>query len=662
MASETILVANRGEIACRIMRTIRALGLRSVAVHSEADADAPHVALADEAICIGPAPVTQSYLNISAILDAAQASGAQAIHPGYGFLSENAGFARAVSEAGLTFIGPSPRAIETMGDKAAAKRAMIEAGVPCLPGYQGKDQSDATLLAEAERIGLPLMVKAAAGGGGRGMRLVAHAAELPDALARARAEAQSTFGDDALILERAVQDARHVEIQVFADSHGTALHLGERDCSVQRRHQKVIEEAPCPVLTPELRAAMGRAAVQAARTVDYLGAGTVEFLLDADGSYYFLEMNTRLQVEHPVTEMITGLDLVALQIAVAKGAPLRLAQEDINLDGHAIEVRIYAEDPAKDFLPATGRIAAFDPAMGEGIRVDAGIATNQAVSPHYDPLLAKVIAHGPTREVARQRLLSALEQTVLLGVTTNAAHLADILAQPAFVAGRATTGFIAGTYGTGIPADHADSAEQAAAAALIVEARAQQARTESTLPDDSLMGFASDGGQAVPLDLELGGSGHTVFALAQGPGCWQISGPGWRHEVKLLATPPRARMQIDGRRRKFSFALDDDGGLYLQSGSRAFHIRHRRSWAEASEAGAAGSVTAPMPGLVISVDVQQGQPVEKGQVLAVLEAMKMQHQLRAGTSGIVSQVDVRTGQQVEAGTLIAIIEETETTA
>ncbi|MBT7759614.1 MAG: ATP-grasp domain-containing protein, partial [Rhodospirillaceae bacterium] len=378
---ESILVANRGEIAVRVMSTAQSLGYRAIAVYSEADAQAPHVQMADDAVLIGPAPVGESYLDMARILKAAKASGAQAIHPGYGFLAENASFAQACEDAGLVFIGPGVEAIDLMGNKAAAKRRMIDADVPCVPGYEGDDQSDEAMIREANNIGFPLMVKAAAGGGGRGMRLVEQSGDVADALAAARSEALNAFGSDELILERAIIRPRHVEVQVFADSHGNVIHLGERDCSVQRRHQKVVEEAPCPVMTPDLRARMGAAAVEAARSIAYRGAGTVEFLLDGNGEFYFLEMNTRLQVEHPVTELITGLDLVALQIQVAEGRELGLNQDDITLNGHAIEVRLYAEDPAQDFLPVTGAIDLWRPALGEGVRIDAGIATGLEVSP-----------------------------------------------------------------------------------------------------------------------------------------------------------------------------------------------------------------------------------------------------------------------------------------
>ncbi|MYF09246.1 MAG: acetyl-CoA carboxylase biotin carboxylase subunit, partial [Rhodospirillaceae bacterium] len=438
----TILVANRGEIAVRVMRTARALGHRTVAVHSEADSEAPHVRMADAAAHIGPAPAAESYLNIDNILRAAAETGADAVHPGYGFLSENADFARACETAGLAFIGPHADAIAIMGDKAEARRRMAEAGVPCVPGYDGAEQSDAALIAAAAEIGFPVMVKAAAGGGGRGMRLVAQAGALPDALAAARSEAENAFGSGSLILEKAIARPRHVEIQIIADSHGNTIHLGERDCSVQRRHQKVIEEAPCPVMTGDLREAMGAAAVEAARSIGYCGAGTVEFLLDADGSFYFLEMNTRLQVEHPVTEAITGLDLVALQIRVAEGRPLGLAQADFRPSGHAIEARLYAEDVAQDFLPAAGDIALWRPAAGPGVRIDSGVESGQAVSPFYDPMIAKFIAHGETRDIARRRLIRALAETAAFGLTTNKRFLIDCLKKDVFAKGDATTAFI----------------------------------------------------------------------------------------------------------------------------------------------------------------------------------------------------------------------------
>lgn len=416
---DTVLVANRGEIAIRVLRAAQALGYRTVAVYSDADVDAPHVACADVAVWIGAAAPSASYLNIERLIAAAKESGAQAIHPGYGFLSENAEFAQACAENDFVFIGPSPDAMRWMGDKAGARRRMTEAGVSCVPGYDGADQSEATLLKEADRIGMPLMVKAAAGGGGRGMRLVERMEDVQNALVSARTEAQNAFGSGTLILERAIRRPRHVEIQVFGDSLGTVVHMGERDCSIQRRHQKVIEESPCPVLTPELRDQMGAAAVAAARSINYVGAGTVEFLLDQDQNYYFLEMNTRIQVEHPVTEAVTGIDLVQLQFQVAQGLPLGITQAEVQLTGHAIEARLYAEDVAAGFLPSTGHIDLWQRPSGPGIRCDDGIENGTSVSPYYDSMLAKIIASGPTREVARARLIKALKSTVIVGPQSN---------------------------------------------------------------------------------------------------------------------------------------------------------------------------------------------------------------------------------------------------
>ena len=444
----TVLVANRGEIALRIMRTARSMGLETAAIYSDADQNAPHVTFADKSIHIGPAPVGDSYLNVAAILGAAKKSGATAIHPGYGFLSENADFARAVEDAGFLFIGPPAEAIDAMGDKARAKRTMIAAGVPCIPGYEGEDQSTTQFLITANEIGYPLMVKAAAGGGGRGMRLVERPEDLETAIDLARSEARSAFGSGDLILEKALIRPRHVEIQVFADNYGNIIHLGERDCSVQRRNQKVLEEAPCPVMTPKLREAMGQAAIEAARTVDYRGAGTVEFLLDTEGAFYFLEMNTRLQVEHPVTECITGLDLVELQFRVAAGEALPLSQDQVQFNGHAIEARVYAEDPEQGFLPAAGPIVRWSEPEGDGIRIDAGIETGSEVSPFYDAMVAKVIAYGQSREEARRRLAAALNNTVLFGPRTNLAFLVGAVNRPEFVEGSATTAFIQEAYGT----------------------------------------------------------------------------------------------------------------------------------------------------------------------------------------------------------------------
>ena len=462
---QKILIANRGEIGLRIMRTARRLGYGVVAVYSDADRDALHVREADEAVRIGEALPAQSYLNIAAIIAAAKSSGADAVHPGYGFLAENEDFAQACRDAGLVFIGPSPEAIKAMGNKAGAKAIMQKAGVPCVPGYQGADQSDAVMLAEAKKIGFPVMIKAVAGGGGRGMRLVADAPAFPDALRSARSEAKAAFADATVILERAIVDPRHIEIQVFGDAHGNAIHLGERDCSVQRRHQKLIEEAPSPAVSPELRARMGAIAVTAIKSIGYEGAGTLEFLLDSGGNFYFMEMNTRLQVEHPVTEAITGLDLVELQLRVAGGEPLGIAQEDIKFTGHAIEVRLCSEDPAHDFMPQSGRMALWQ--MPEGLRVEHALQSGSEIPPFYDSMIAKLISHGATRDAARRKLVHGLEQTAAFGVATNQAFLAACLGHPEFTSGGATTAFI-GKYRAELLAPRKDPASEAALAALLL--------------------------------------------------------------------------------------------------------------------------------------------------------------------------------------------------
>jgi acyl-CoA carboxylase subunit alpha len=437
-----ILVANRGEIARRVLRTVRAMGLAGVAVYSDADADAPHVREADEAVRLGPAPSRESYLAIDRVLAAAAATGADAVHPGYGFLAENADFAARVAAAGLTFIGPPVEAIRTMGSKIEAKRIMADAGVPVVPGVSGRGRSDAELAAEGRALGFPLLVKASAGGGGKGMRIVRAAAELGDALAAARREAEGAFGDGTLLIERYFEAPRHIEVQIFADTYGAVVHCFERECSIQRRYQKVIEEAPSPAVDGALRAKLGAAAVAAARAIGYVGAGTVEFIVDRQGAFYFLEVNTRLQVEHPVTEAVTGLDLVRLQIVVAQGEPLPFAQEDLALDGHAIEARLYAEDPARDFLPATGRVLLWEPPRLPGVRYDAGVVAGSDVGVHYDPLLAKVIAHGASRAEATQRLVRALQGLGVAGVTTNRDFLIAVLTHPRFHAGETDTHFI----------------------------------------------------------------------------------------------------------------------------------------------------------------------------------------------------------------------------
>ena len=647
-----ILIANRGEIACRLQRTAQALGYRTVAVFSDADADALHVQMADEAVNIGPAPVQQSYLNIPAIIDAARRTGADAIHPGYGFLSENAGFALACRDAGITFIGPSPEAIELMGSKRLSKIAMIDAGVPCVKGYQGAEQDDATLSREAERIGYPLMIKASAGGGGRGMRLVQDASRLLEQLRTARSEAQHGFGSDELILEQALIDPRHVEIQLFGDQHGNLIYLGERDCSIQRRHQKVIEEAPCPVMTPELRQAMGEAALKAGRAVNYVGAGTVEFLLDARGQFYFLEMNTRLQVEHPVTELITGLDLVAWQLLVAEGQPLPLQQEQVQLNGHAMEVRLYAEDPTHDFLPQTGQITAWEPALPGGVRIDHGLIEGQAISPFYDPMLGKIIAHGATREEARRKLLRAVQDSVLLGVQSNQRLLASLLQHPQFISGEFSTGFIPTCFVDDpcLQARVPSAAELAIAAALFYQASAQ------THPAP-LAGWRNNA--SVPLHYRIGLNDHDwpVELNASPDGSFRIRVAEQLLELKIIRCDGRwATLDIDGIHQRHAYRLDA-GHLWLFTRPGSLKLLDRTQALVSSQASVStGTLKAPMDGAIVDVLVTEGSPVSKGQLLVVLEAMKMEHPLKSGIDGVLKRLQVQVGDQVKNRQILLEVE------
>ena len=661
-AFKKILIANRGEIACRVMRTAQALGYRTVAVYSEADADARHVQLADQAVNIGPAQVNQSYLSIDAIIAAAQKTGADAVHPGYGFLSENAAFAQACEAAGIVFIGPTVEAIHLMGSKRLSKIAMLEAGVPCIPGYEGAEQDDETLAREAERIGYPLMIKASAGGGGRGMRLVTEAGELRAQIRTARSEAQNAFGSGELILERAVLQPRHVEIQVFGDQHGQIVYLGERDCSVQRRHQKVVEEAPCPVMTPELRKAMGEAAVKAAASVSYVGAGTVEFLLDASGEFFFLEMNTRLQVEHPVTELITGQDLVAWQIQVAAGQPLPLKQDEIRLTGHAMEVRLYAEDAANNFLPQTGHVLRWEPALLDGIRIDHGLVEGQAVTPFYDPMLAKVIAYGATRDEARRKLVRAVEDCVLLGVNGNQRFLANLLAHPEFAAGHATTAFIAEHF-------HADPslspqapspAELASAATLLYQAGAQ-ARAHQP----QLAGWRNAGNAPWRLVLKHGEQKYAVELAVQQSGSQPrlLASVGEAQvDVQLLSHDGRwATLLVDGIRQRQAYHHDGQQlWLYGHNGNlELLDITHEP--VNAAGAASSGTIKAPMDGAIVDVLVAEGERVSKGQLLVVLEAMKMEHPLKAGSDGVVRRVQASQGDQVKSRQVLVEIEAETTT-
>ena len=662
----SILIANRGEIACRVIRTAKQLGYRTIAVYSEADAGAPHMQLADAAVCIGPGPVGESYLLADNILAAAASSGAEAIHPGYGFLSENAAFAEAVESAGLVFIGPTREAIDVMGNKAESKRRMIDAGVPCVPGYEGLDQSDKTLLAEGNKIDLPLMVKAAAGGGGRGMRLVHDYKELANAIKLARAEAESAFGSGELILEKAIIQPRHVEIQVFADTQGNTIHLGERDCSVQRRHQKVVEEAPCPIMTPELREQMGQSAIDAAKSVNYRGAGTVEFLLDSSGAFYFLEMNTRLQVEHPVTELITGLDLVELQINVAQGQPLGLTQEDIKLQGAAIEVRLYTEDPSQDFLPASGPVDLWQPASGVGVRIDGGISTGQAISPFYDPMVAKVIGYGPDRETARLRLIDALKETVLFGTANNKDFLIQCLEKQRFIDGAATTAFIAEEFSETDLAVAQPSVEDAAAAAVIdLNLEYQRHFARSTLSSHKLKNWTMASGLVSRKQYQFAESLYdlSISPLANSPDTYLVSCAQSQQQVEiqlLTLEGQSASLLVNDSTQLATFKLRRQGQLYCSIAGRSAMFKDQIILDGAvDEAVGGGRVVAPMHGLLLEVLVKPGDQVLKGQNLAVLEAMKMHYEIIAEVDGTVEEVTAVAGDQVAADDVLIEIQQEE---
>ncbi len=638
----SVLIANRGEIARRVIRAAHAVGLRAVAVHSEADADALHVREADQAVCIGPAPAAESYLSIERIVAAARETGAEAVHPGYGFLAENADFADACADAGLVFIGPSPDAIRLMGNKRLAKERMIAAGVPCVPGWHGIEQDNETLAREARSLGLPVMIKAAAGGGGRGMRLVKDADALIAALESARSEAANAFGDGALILERAIVGGRHIEVQVFADSHGNVVHLGERDCSLQRRHQKVIEECPAPNLPAPIRRALCEAAVAAARAIDYTGAGTVEFMLDGEGNLYFLEMNTRLQVEHPVTEMVTGEDLVAWQFDVAAGNPLPRAQDEITFSGHAIEARLYAEDPAAGFLPQSGVLSLWRAPEGDGVRTDHAVADGMAITPYYDPLAAKIICHGETREAARTRLIAALRDCALLGVATNKAFLLDLLATDAFVQGQTTTDFV----------DSRDIAETRPAPEML--ALAAVLIYEATSGPDA---WCNSGTPRWPIKLRCRDSDFDTTVEPLGGRRFAVGLDGAVLQVDLRDDDAsRVRFAVDGADGAAWFVRVEDG-IDLDMGDGAARLTDITYAPARAREALAGAVVAPMAGRVIRVEAAPGDVVAKGDCLMVVEAMKMQHRITAGTGGTVAEVLAKEGDQVAARQLLVAMVE-----
>ncbi len=660
----TLLIANRGEIACRIARTAHRLGMRTIAVYSEADRDALHVQSCDEAVCIGPASARESYLNIKALIAAAKRTGAEAVHPGYGFLSENAAFAQAVIDAGMVWVGPPPAAIESMGSKSGAKAILEPAGVPMVPGYHGDNQDPDFLLSKAEEIGFPVLIKAVAGGGGRGMRIVEKASDFTKSLETAQREAIGAFGDGTVLLEKYLTKARHVEVQVFADSTGQVVHLFERDCSIQRRHQKVVEEAPAPGLSSETSAAIGQAAVNAASAIDYLGAGTCEFLMDADQNFYFIEMNTRLQVEHPVTEWITGTDLVEWQLRVAAGEPLPLSQNDIRLQGHAIEVRLYAEDPSRGFLPQTGKLEVLKFPEHDGfVRVDTGVVEGDEVSPHYDPMIAKLIVRGENRAQAVARLRSALADTQIAGVTTNRAFLHAVARHPAFADGDVHTGFIdqhSADLNVTLP-NPSDEVVAAAVLAVLDQRRAtaeqQAARTDDPYsPWNSTHGWRLNERVHETVQLDWNEQRYAV----------QVAYIGREYHMTLPTSPANTRVvhrepgrlavEIAGRRFNVGVHVEgQDISVMARRGTYRFAL-HDPGTAAMGQDASGGKLTAPMPGKVTKVHVKAGAAVKKGAPLLTLEAMKMEHTLNAPADGTVVSLRFGEGDQVEEGVELVAFE------
>lgn len=636
-----LLVANRGEIAVRIFKSAKLLGYQTVAVYSEPDAKALHVSMADESVCIGAASPAESYLRIDRIIEAAKTTGADAIHPGYGFLAENELLPKACAAAGIVFVGPSADSIAKMGDKASAKSLMVAAGVPCIPGYQGPDQSLETLQKEAERIGYPIMIKAIAGGGGRGMRLVESAPNFSALLTSAKSEAKSAFGNDIVLLERAIINPRHIEIQIIADRHGNVIHCGERDCSVQRRHQKIIEEAPSPAVSPELRARMGKASTDAVLAIGYEGAGTFEYLLDENGGFYFMEMNTRLQVEHPVTESITGLDLVALQLRVASGAPLGLGQDDITFKGHAIEVRFCAEDPTNDFMPQSGRLDKWRPA--NFLRVEHGLRDGAEIPPYYDSMIAKLIAHGDTRDDARRILISGLQTTISLGVRTNQSFLVECLKHPEFANGNATTAFIEQNHNDLLP----DMKQNEQQAAMLV---ASLLRASPATPLTH--------GYNTPVRLNRGDTTYEISIVAEGQGHCEARCNG--EMIPLFVASSNAGHYSYTANGKTSKTVISQIGTtifaYVNGVQWDFIDLSLASRITSESIENDGKIRATMNGSVVSVDVIVGQTVKVGQQLLAIEAMKMEHLHNATMGGVVSAVHVALGNQVKTHSIVVEIE------
>ncbi|AFM18269.1 acetyl/propionyl-CoA carboxylase, alpha subunit [Mycolicibacterium chubuense NBB4] len=650
---DTVLVANRGEIAVRVIRTLRAMGIRSVAVFSDADAGARHVTEADAAVRIGPAPARQSYLSIEALLDAIERTGAQAVHPGYGFLSENAQFAEALAAAGVVFIGPPVPAIRTMGDKISAKAAVSAFGVPVVPGISRPGLTDDDLIAGAPDVGFPVLVKPSAGGGGKGMRVVHDAGELPAALASARREAASAFGDDTLFLERFVLNPRHIEVQVVADTHGNVVHFGERECSLQRRHQKVIEEAPSPLLDQQTRARIGAAACDTARSVDYTGAGTVEFIVSADrpDEFFFMEMNTRLQVEHPVTEMVTGYDLVELQLRIAAGEKLTVSQDDIVLRGHAVEARVYAEDPARGFLPTGGDVLALREPHGPGLRVDSGLARGTVVGSDYDPMLAKVIAHAADRPAALRALDAALADTAVLGLTTNVEFLRFLLADADVAAGRLDTGLLDRRTPDFAPAPAGDDVLIAAAAYRWLQSWPTAPRSPWELPSS----WRIAGRAATAIRLRAGERIDHVWLTGSPQHATATVEDGQSHALSASLEGERLAVTLDGLRTEYLVAASD-GQIWLAGAGRVAVVEEVREAPVRPDDAHAGDaeLTSPMPGAVVAVGIDDGGTVTSGDVVVTVEAMKMEHALAAPVDGV-AELLVAVGDQVKVGQVLARI-------
>lgn len=655
-AIQKVLIANRGEIARRIMRTCRKMGIATVAVYSDADQNMPFVAEADEAIRLGPAPSSESYLRIDRILEVARLTHSDAIHPGYGFLAENAAFAEACRQAAIHFIGPTPEAIRAMGSKREAKALVHEAGVPVIPGYDGASQDPKVLADEARKVGFPVLLKASAGGGGKGMKLVREEAGLLDAIASAAREGQSSFGDGTLLVEKYIDDPRHVEIQILGDSHGNLIHLNERECSIQRRHQKIIEETPSPALDEALRNEMGEAAVRCGKAIGYQNAGTVEFILAPDRSFYFLEVNTRLQVEHPITECVTGLDLVEEQIRVAQGQALRISQNEVRFEGAAIEVRLYAEDPAAGFLPQSGKVVDWNLPPADGLRVDSGVESGSEVGIHYDPMLAKIITHGESRALALQRMRRALRSLSVQGVTTNRDFLLRVLDHPAFIEGEIDTHFIDRHLKDVLVEGRAEAHEHHAAIVAALADQQTRDRDRVILPTVP-SGWRNNYHTPQWVEYATGQRDLRVEYRHLGNNCFQVWVGGEERDVRVIAwEPPRLCFEEGGHRRDARVTYDGDR-TYVHTSDFNIGLLRKPRFADKSLAIPAGGCVAPMPGKVVELRVSEGDLVQAGQVLLIMEAMKMEHTVTAPRDGTVTQVTVATGDQVDADALLVIVAE-----